>query len=102
MKHLLAALLVLCALPAWAQDSSVIKTVIPLPPLLPEEDAQGEIYCRPPMAKTDSRLPGPKTCKPVAYWKRLHDQGLDISADGKNLVQSEKYRAINVCGQASC
>jgi hypothetical protein len=101
MKHLLSAAFLLCALPAWAQQP-ITTTVMPLPQLLPEEETQGEIYCRPPQAKTDSRLPGPKVCKPVAFWKKLHDQGLDISADGKAVVQSEKYRNINVCGQASC
>lgn len=101
MKRLLPVLLLLCALPARAAEP-IVTTIAPLPQLLPEEEAQTEIYCRPPQAKTDSRLPGPKVCKPVAFWKRLHDQGLDISADGKTVMQSEKYRSINVCGQGSC
>ena len=103
MKHLLSAVLLLCALPAWAQEPPVIKMVVPLPKALPEEiDPQGEIYCRPPQAQTESRVPGPRVCKSVAYWKSLHDQGLDVSADGKNVMRSEKYRSINVCGQGNC
>lgn len=101
MKHLLLIALLLCAVPVQAQTPVTTK-VMPLPELLPEEETKSEIYCRPPQAKTDSRLPGPKVCKPVTFWKRLHDQGLDISADGKAVVQSEKYRNINVCGQGSC
>ena len=101
MKHLLSAVLLLCALPAWAQQP-ITTTVVPLPQLLPEEETQGEIYCRPPQAQTESRVPGPRVCKSVAYWKSLHDQGLDVSADGKNVMRSEKYRSINVCGQGNC
>jgi hypothetical protein len=47
------------------------------------------IYCRPPQDRTDSRLKGPKVCMTVGEWKKLRARGLDISADGQTVVQSQ-------------
>ena len=82
--------------PATAQVTSVIK------PTLPSLGDEGKdphdpdaIYCRPPLDQSDSRLPGPKTCRTNRVWDQLHAQGLDIGADGKSVVASEKYRATH-------
>jgi hypothetical protein len=81
---------------ASAQVTSVIT------PVLPSLGDQGKdakdpdaIYCRPPQAQSDSRLPGPKTCRTNRVWDELHAQGLDIGADGKSVVASEKYRNMH-------
>ena len=52
-------------------------------------------YCRPPQTQTDSRLLGPKVCLTNRQWEKLHAQGLDISADGKHSVASEKYNSLH-------
>ena len=96
---------------AAQQQGAVVHTVIPLPPpLLDEEEeaqakaaaAQAEIVCRPPQRMTESRTLGPRVCRPKAVWDELHRQGLDISADGRGTVQSEKYRSVQTCGRGSC
>jgi hypothetical protein len=77
---------------AWAQLQMTIK---PSLPGLPSDDkAEEAIYCRPPLPQSDSRLPGPKTCLPQREWDRLHAEGLDVGADGKSSVASEKYRTL--------
>lgn len=87
--------LVLPASPACAQVTSVI---VPALPSLGTEDKDAKdpdaIYCRPPQDQTDSRLPGPKTCRTNRTWDELHAQGLDIGPDGKSVVASEKYRHL--------
>ncbi|HWU54162.1 MAG TPA: hypothetical protein VN175_01590 [Rhizomicrobium sp.] len=74
-------------------------TVVPTLPALPQEEkAAGDpdaTYCRPPQTQTDSRLLGPRVCKTNREWGALHAQGLDISADGKSTVASEKYRSTH-------
>ena len=93
------------------QQGAVVHTTIPLPPPLPDEEAdaqarlaaeQAQIVCRPPQRMTESRTLGPRVCRPKAVWDELHRQGLDISADGRGTVQSEKYRSIQTCGRGSC
>ena len=80
------------AMPVGAQ---VQTTVTPTAPSLPQSpDDPDAIYCRPPQHQTDSRLLGPKVCKTNREWDALHAQGLDISADGKSTVASEKYRTL--------
>jgi len=91
-----AVCVLLLPLPALAQ---VHTTIVPVLPALPQEEkGPGDpdaIYCRPPQKQTDSRLLGPKVCKTNRYWDALHAQGLDISADGKGTVESEKYRSLH-------
>jgi hypothetical protein len=86
----------LLASPAAAQVTSVI---VPSLPSLGDEGKDAHdpdaIYCRPPQAQSDSRMPGPKTCKTNREWDRLHAQGLDIGADGRSVVASEKYRNMH-------
>ena len=91
---LLALVTLLPASPISAQVTSVI--VPTLPSLGSEEDAKdpNAIYCRPPQDQTDSRLPGPKTCRTNRTWDELHAQGLDIGPDGVSVVASEKYRHL--------
>jgi len=91
-----AACFLLLPLPAMAQ---LHTTVVPTLPALPQEEkAAGDpdaTYCRPPQTQTDSRLLGPRVCKTNREWGALHAQGLDISADGKSTVASEKYRSTH-------
>jgi hypothetical protein len=47
-------------------------------------------YCRPPMPRTDSRLPGPKVCMAIRKWNDLHAAGLDIAPDGVTQVPLQK------------
>jgi hypothetical protein len=86
--------LLLLASPASAQVTTVI---VPTLPSLGAEDKDAKdpnaIYCRPPQDLTDSRLLGPKTGRTKREWDRLHAPGLDIGADGKSVVASEKYRS---------
>lgn len=81
---------------AAAQVTSVI---VPTLPSLGDEGKDPHdpdaIYCRPPQAQSDSRLAGPKTCRTNRTWDELHAQGLDIGADGKSVVASEKYRSTH-------
>ncbi len=91
-----AAFFLLVPLPALAQLSATVSSAL---------SSQGEvdkdphdpdaIYCRPAQKQTDSRLLGPKVCKKNRDWDALHAQGLDISADGKSTVASEKYRSVH-------
>ncbi len=74
-------------------------TLDPNLPALPQvEKDPGDpdaTYCRPPQRQSDSRLLGPRVCMTNRKWDALHAQGLDISADGKSTVASEKYRTLN-------
>lgn len=79
MKRNVLPVLLLMAAPALAQEDTVI--------------------CRPGQAQTESRLPGPKVCMPKSQWDGLKKQGLDMSADGKGTVASEKSRSLN---RAAC
>lgn len=68
------------------------------PSLPQQEKSPGDpdaTYCRPPQDQSDSRLVGPKVCMTNRQWDALHAQGLDISADGKATVASEKFRTLH-------
>ena len=86
--------MLLLASPASAQVTTVI---VPTLPSLGTDSGRDPdaIYCRPPLDQSDSRLPGPKTCRTNRAWDELHAQGLDIGADGKSVVASEKYRSTH-------
>ena len=88
------AVCLLLGAPALAQLQT---TIVPTLPSFQQEkdpaDAEA-VYCRPPQKQTDSRLLGPRVCKTNREWKALHDQGLDVSADGRSTVASEKYRTL--------
>jgi len=77
------------ALPALPSDSQVTPDTSPT-------------VCRPSPRQSDSRLLGPKVCRTQQQWDALHAKGLDIGADGKSIVASEKYRSVNpsACGSA--
>jgi hypothetical protein len=76
---------------------TVVKPVISLPDQ-PQDDVRqdaGPMVCRDGQKQSDSRLIGPKVCRTQRQWDNLHAQGLDVSADGKGVVASEKYRSVN-------
>jgi hypothetical protein len=83
--------LMLSASPGWAQ--AVIA-----PPVLGGDDTAktdktadpNGNYCRPPQRRTDSRLPGPQVCLPIAKWNAMHAAGLDIGPDGTSVVPMQK------------
>jgi hypothetical protein len=83
-------------LPALAQLSTSVSPVLPSLALQDKDPHDPDAsYCRPPQKQSDSRLPGPRVCKTNREWDALHAQGLDISADGKGTVASEKYRTTH-------
>jgi hypothetical protein len=83
----------------WLLPAPVLAQYVIPAPALPEaeKDPSGPdaTYCRPAQPQTDSRLPGPKVCLTNRQWDALHKQGLDISADGKSTVASEKFRTLH-------
>lgn len=92
------ALVLALALTAVSAQAQIQMTVKPSLPSLPGDDSDADaVTCRPPQPQTDSRLLGPRTCQPNKVWDDLHARGLDIGADGKSIVASEKYR--NTRGQ---
>jgi len=90
-----AVCVLLQAMPAWAQ----LHATLDPPPSVGEVEKDPSdpdaTFCRPPQKQTDSRLLGPKVCRTNRQWDALHKQGLDISADGKGTVASEKYRTLH-------
>jgi hypothetical protein len=93
--------------PALAQLET--KVTPALPALPSDSPAESQVtqdtsptLCRPPPRQSDSRLLGPKVCWTQRQWDGLHAKGLDIGADGKSIVASEKYRSLNpsACGSA--
>jgi hypothetical protein len=95
-KRKFAAAMLLTAVAAWPASAQLKSDLnVALPSLQTDEKDPNAIYCRPPQPQSDSRLPGPKTCKTNRTWDELHAQGLDIGADGKSVVASEKYRNVH-------
>ena len=87
----------LLPVPTLAQISTTVSPALPsLGDTEKNSSDPDTIYCRPPQHQTDSRLLGPKVCLPNRQWEKLHAQGLDISADGKHTVASEKYNSLNL------
>ena len=97
MRKCLAVLvLALLPLPAHAQVQTTITPTLPsLGTVDKDPNDPDATYCRPPQQQTDSRLPGPRTCRTNRVWNELHAQGLDIGPDGQSLVASEKYRRLH-------
>ena len=79
--------------PCLAQVQTSVAPTLPAMPQA-EKDDPDATYCRPPQRQSDSRLLGPKVCMTNRQWDSLHAQGLDISADGRGTVASEKYRTL--------
>jgi hypothetical protein len=79
--------------------AQVQTTLTPATPSLPQVEKSPNdpdaTYCRRPQPQTDSRLMGPRVCMTNRQWDALHAQGLDIGADGKSTVASEKYRTLH-------
>ena len=91
---LLASLLLSSA--AIAQVQTTLQPALPaLPQAEKSPDDPDSTFCRPPQKQSDSRLLGPKVCMTNRQWDALHAQGLDIGADGKSTVASEKYRTLH-------
>jgi hypothetical protein len=90
-----AVMFLLLPAPAWAQlQTTVVPTLPGLPQVEKDASDPDATYCRPPQRQSDSRLPGPRVCLTNRQWDNLHAQGLDMSADGKGAVASEKYRTL--------
>ena len=98
LRALVAAFLFLPA-SAWAQAQTGGAPSMSSPATGSAADKSASdpdaTYCRSPQPQTDSRLLGPKVCMTNRQWDALHAQGLDISADGKSTVSSEKYRTLH-------
>jgi hypothetical protein len=91
-----AVCILLLPLPVRAQLQTTVSPALPsLGEVEKDPDDPDAIYCRPPQAQANSRMPGPKVCLTNRQWDTLHNQGLDISADGKNTIPSEKYRTFH-------
>jgi len=113
MRMLIVAMSAACCLcsAALAQSQSkplvtILRPTMPELPLDPKnaqaQDTSPQV-CRPPQPQTDSRLPGPTVCRTQRQWDDLHARGLDVSADGKGVVATEKYRTFHArdCGTAN-
>lgn len=91
-----AVCFLLNAMPALAQLHTTLDPSLPsLGEVEKDPHDPDATYCRPPQKQTDSRLLGPKVCMTNRQWDDLHKQGLDISADGRGTVASEKYRTLH-------
>jgi hypothetical protein len=107
---MMRAILVLTLLLAGGVSASAqVKSTLDssMPGLTQEQkgpDDPDSIYCRPPQRQTDSRLLGPQVCMTNRKWADLHAQGVDIGADGKSMVASEKYLSTHPCNmqQTNC
>jgi hypothetical protein len=96
-------LLIVSALPSWAQLQTTISPT--LPNLNTGENEQtgdktaagpDATYCRPPQHRTDSRLPGPQVCMTIRKWNDLHANGLDVGPDGSTLVPIQKQNDVGI------
>ena len=93
MRYGLALLVLLLTVPAAAQTAAE-KT----PPVVDYPTGEGDpeaVTCRKPQPQPNSRLPGPKICKTNAVWAQYRKDGMDVSADGRLDVPSEKARSLN-------
>jgi hypothetical protein len=102
-----SAVCIFLAQPALAQLETKVTPALPALPSDSPSDSQvtqdtSPTVCRSPPRQSDSRLLGPKVCRTQRQWDELHAKGLDIGADGKSIVASEKYRSLNpsACGSA--
>ncbi len=79
---------------AFAQsDAPPAKTIYAKTPT--GEGDPNAISCRAPQKLTGSRMLGPEVCKLNAVWAQYAKDGMDVSADGRFDVPSEKQRSIN-------
>jgi hypothetical protein len=93
-----AVCVLLLPLVARAQPlATVVKPNLSLPASTEDTARQdtSPMVCREPQRQSDSRLLGPRVCRTQKQWDDLHAQGLDITADGKGVAASEKYRSLN-------
>lgn len=92
----------------WPNSILLIGAAVLLPVLAQARETmvsfptgEGEplaITCRAPQKLADSRLLGPKICKTNAEWAQYRKDGMDVSADGRYDVPSEKWRSLNTTG----
>lgn len=52
------------------------------------------VSCRAPQKLAESRMRGPQVCKTNAVWAQYAKDGMDVSADGRFDVPSEKQRSL--------
>lgn len=92
-----APVLALLLLPAaaLAQVNTSLNSSLPAIAVEKNPNAPDVVTCRPPQQLPGVHLMGPKICKTNSFWTELHAQGLDLSPDGQNTVQSEKYRSLH-------
>jgi len=96
MRALLIVAMICLSAPALAQ--SVIHTVIPLPPPLPEGEKPAELICSTPAERTGSRIArSTKVCKTAREWNELHARGLDVGPDG-TVGPMRKSNDVGACG----
>lgn len=84
---------------------TVVLVGLALPAAAQAQSGQGDdaMVCRPPQQLPGQRMYGPKVCKPRRVWDDLHRQGLDISADGQSVGESEKFRTFHCpSGAVTC
>lgn len=100
MKSFAAALLLLPA-PALAQVNTTLNSSLPAIQAEKDPNAPDAVTCRPPQQLPGVHLMGPRICKTNSFWTELHAQGLDLSPDGNNTVESEKYRSLHGIGASA-
>lgn len=79
--------------PAQGQTETPPPKVYPRTPS--GEGDPNEVACRAPQKLASSRMLGPQVCKSNAEWAQYAKDGMDVSADGKFDVPSEKQRSLN-------
>jgi len=97
MRYAIALSILLLAVPAAAQTAAQTTTE-KSPPVVDYPTGEGDpeaVTCRKPQPQPNSRLPGPKVCKTNAVWAQYRKDGMDVSADGRLDVPSEKSRSLN-------
>ena len=88
------------AAPAEEKSASVIVTkVSAAPPPLPGDDP---MVCRPPQHLEASHLRGPRVCLKTSEWAGLHNKGLTVSPDGREIVAMTQYERDRSLAPNNC
>jgi hypothetical protein len=84
--------------------ASLMACLMSLTPALAAVDVEGTpsgdgnpnaVVCRAPQMQPGSRLLGPRVCKINATWAQYRKDGLEVAADGVQVVPGEKYRSLH-------
>ncbi len=85
-------------------SASLLACLMSLPPAAASVDVTGTpsgegnpnaVVCRAPQMMPGSRLPGPRVCKINAIWAQYRKDGMEVAADGIQVVPGEKYRSLH-------